>query len=218
MNIESPYTIEAGTNNVIDQRIRKHTGDVLQSYVQPETDRDGNPIVGEALARRADSGFRAITSIAANLAALTKIKADLEESKKNGTQFAQSKRDIDFLLKRVQQNIDENLKLIREDRRDEVLQNSEQLLGDVENATELIEATRLNMLYQFESDYFDAMLGGILGKYGKPEDGSEEAKRNLPYSEFNANSVIDDILASVNEDYLLAQRIEQDWQETAFAR
>jgi hypothetical protein len=62
------------------------------------------------------------------------------------------------------------------------LKNAESLLSDVENSEELIDATRLNMLYQFEVDYFDTMMGGILGKYGKPEEGSEEAKRNLPYS------------------------------------
>ena len=218
MDLESPYTIEQGTGNVIDQRIRKHTGDILQSYVQPELDKDGKPILGEELAQQADAGFRAITSIAANIAALTQIKNDLESSKQNNTQFAQSKRDIDFLLKRVQKNIEENLKLIRADKQKEVLENAEQLLNDIQNNKELIDATRLNMLYQFEVDYFDSMVGGILGKYGKPQKGSEEAKRNLPYSQFNANDVIDDILKSIDNDYLLSQRIERDWQNTSQAR
>jgi len=216
--IESPYTVEEGTGNVVDQRIRKHTGDILQAYVEPEKDKDGNLITGEALARQSDLQFRAITSIAANLAALKQIKADIQAAKTNGTQFAQSKRDLDFLLKRVEQNIQENLKPIVEGRRQQLLDNAEQLLNDLDNSNEIIDAVRLNMLDQFEVDYFDSMVGGILGKYGKPEEGSEEAKRNLPYSKFNANDVIDDILNSVNEDYLLAQRIEQDWQETAQAR
>jgi hypothetical protein len=46
------------------------------------------------------------------------------------------------------------------------------------------------------------MTGGITGQFAKPED--EKADKNLPYSQFNAKDIIDDILKSQEEDYLLS--------------
>jgi len=56
------------------------------------------------------------------------------------------------------------------------------MLSDVTDLADLKTAIRQKMLLSTELDYHQAVLGGILGEYGKPEEGSEEAEKNLPYS------------------------------------
>lgn len=212
--IDSPFEVENGTQNVIDRRIYDITGDILQSYVKPEEGRDGELIVGKELARVSDLWFRTSTTNLINIIALQQLKKDLNTAKQSGVQFGQSKRDIDFLLKYVDKQLEDNLKLFKEDKRDTIIQNADQLIADVKDKDKIVEEARLNFLYDSEEQYYNAMLNGIIGTYTE----NEEDGMKLPTSQFNGAKLIQDIEASIDRDYLLAQNIEQEWQNVFFQR
>mgnify|MGYP006958172372 CR=1 FL=1 len=82
------------------------------------------------------------------------------------------------------------------------------MLSDVSDLDNLRSAIRQKMLLSAELDYHQAVLGGVLGEYGKPEDGSEEADKNLPYSQFNAKDIIKELEKASEEDYKIQENIE----------
>lgn len=205
---QSPFRLDG--DNVVRDTINRITNEKMQEVIKPIEREDGET-VGQELLDLKNRQFRSNIELFTNISVLKQLINEVNEAIIARQEVNGATKDLVFTRNRLKQELQRNLDKILKEKRKSVLDNVDNMLTDVTNLDALKTAVRQKMLLSTELDYHNAVLGGILGEYGKPEAGSEEASRNLPYSQFNANDIIDQIEKASEEDYKLQENIERDW-------
>lgn len=207
-NQTSPYSIVEG--DVVRQKINQATNEKFNEVIAPIESGDSE-IGGEELLELKNNEFHSNIELFANISTLKQLIAEVKTAIKNKTDVKGNTKDLKFVKARLEQELKRNLDFIKKDRRKDVLDNVDEMFPDVQNIEEIKSAVRQKQLLQAELDYHQAVLGGVLGEYGKPESGSEEEAKNLPYSSFNAKDIMKQLEKSLDDDFKLQENIEKDW-------
>ena len=205
---QSPFRIEGG--NVVRDIIDRVTNKKMQEAIAP-IEQGGQQISGEGLLELKNKEFASNIELFTNISVLKQLIAEIDDALANRQAVHGTTKDLIFTRNQLKQELQRNLNRIKQERRKDVLDNVDSMLSDVTDLADLKTAIRQKMLLSTELDYHQAVLGGILGEYGKPEEGSEEAEKNLPYSQFNANTLIDQLEDASEEDFKIQENIEKEW-------
>lgn len=204
----SPFRLEG--NDVIWDKINRVTNQKISETIDP-IQRGEEEISGQQLLDIKNREFKSNTELFVNISVLKQLIDEVNDAIISRRQVGGATKDLVFTRNRLKFELQRNLNRIKQERRKDVLDNVDNMMSDVIELDNLRNVVRQKMLALTELDYHQAVLGGILGEYGRPEEGSEEADRNLPYSQFNANDIIKAIEAASEEDYKIQENIEKDW-------